>query len=71
MPDLSGIALHERLKRDHPDLLDRFIFITGDVASSEAAAFVAATSRPVLEKPFELRALADVVARVLEQTKKG
>lgn len=71
MPDLSGMALHEHLKRDHPDLLERFIFITGDVASSEAAAFVAATSRPVLEKPFELRALAGVVAQVLEQGKSG
>lgn len=65
MPDMSGIALHDRLKRDHPGLLERFIFITGDVASPEAAEFLAATARPVLEKPFELRALSDLVARVL------
>jgi signal transduction histidine kinase/ActR/RegA family two-component response regulator len=67
MPDMSGILLHDRLKRDHPGLLERFIFITGDVASPEAAAFVAATARPVLEKPFELRALSEVIARVLRR----
>ena len=64
MPDMSGIELHDRLKEDNPGLLDRFIFITGDVASPEAAAFVSSTSRPVLEKPFELQALAEVVQRV-------
>jgi signal transduction histidine kinase/CheY-like chemotaxis protein len=64
MPDMSGIELHDRLKRDNPAILARFIFITGDVASAEASAFIAATDRPVLEKPFELDALAAAVREV-------
>ena len=64
MPDMTGMELHDHLKRSQPALLERFIFITGDVASPEAAAFVASTRRPVLEKPFELSALARAVAEV-------
>ena len=64
MPDMTGMELHDRLRQSHPLLLERFIFITGDVASPEAAAFVASTTRPVLEKPFELSALARVVSEV-------
>jgi len=65
MPDMGGIELHDRLGAVRPDLLRRFIFITGDVASPEAAAFVAKTTRPILEKPFELSALSAMVIRVV------
>jgi CheY-like chemotaxis protein len=66
MPGFSGIELHDRLASERPDLLRRFIFSTGDVASSEAASFVQRTACPVLQKPFELRALDDIVSGVLE-----
>ncbi len=64
MPGFSGIQLHDRLVSDRPELLQRLIFSTGDVASEEAAAFVARTTCPVLQKPFELAALAQVVDQV-------
>lgn len=64
MPKLSGLALHDRLLAERPDLLRRFIFSTGDVASREAAAFVERAHCPVLQKPFELTVLAEVVERV-------
>ncbi|MGH7664620.1 MAG: PAS domain S-box protein [Gemmatimonadaceae bacterium] len=65
MPLLSGVELHDRLLETRPALLDRVIFSTGDVASPEAAAFVARTSCRVLEKPFELGELATVVQTVM------
>lgn len=64
LPGMSGIELHDHLAGTRPELLRRFIFITGDVASSEAARFVSSTRQPVLEKPFELAALAEVVAEL-------
>jgi DNA-binding NtrC family response regulator len=61
MPGFSGIELHDELAASNPSLLRRFVFSTGDMASSEAANFVERTTCPVLQKPFELRALDDII----------
>ena len=66
MPGFSGIELHDELASTRPDLLRRFVFSTGDVASAEAASFVQRTLCPVLQKPFELRMLDEIIARVEE-----
>ena len=68
MPDVSGVELHDHIATVAPDLLDRIIFSTGDVASKHAAEFVQRTKCTVLQKPFELRALEAHVARVREMT---
>lgn len=64
MPGVSGIELHDRLAGERPELLPRLIFSTGDVASEEASDFVRRTRCQVLQKPFELGMLADVVDQV-------
>ncbi|MEO8621232.1 MAG: PAS domain S-box protein [bacterium] len=64
MPGFSGIELHDQLAAAKPALLRRFVFSTGDVASAEAASFVQRTSCPVLQKPFELRMLDEIIAAV-------
>ncbi len=64
MPGISGAELYERLREARPELLRRLIFSTGDVASPEASALLARARVPVVEKPFELAALAEVVERV-------
>ena len=66
MPGFSGIELHDRLAVTRPALLRCFVFSTGDVASAEAASFVQRTRCPVLQKPFELRMLDEIIARVGE-----
>ena len=66
MPGFSGVELHDRLAQEQPELLSRMIFSTGDVASEEAANFVRRTICPVLQKPFELRTLDDMVGRLIE-----
>jgi two-component system NtrC family sensor kinase len=66
MPGFSGIDLHDRLVRERPGMLRRFVFSTGDVASREAASFVQRTACPVLQKPFELRMLDELVTRLAE-----
>lgn len=66
MPGFSGIELHDELALSQPALLRRFVFSTGDVASAEAANFVQRTSCPVLQKPFELRMLDEIIAIVTD-----
>jgi CheY-like chemotaxis protein len=68
MPHLSGAELHRELLEKRPDLVERLIFSTGDVASSEAADFLAASHRPVIEKPFELARLEELLAQVRATT---
>ncbi len=57
----SGIEVHDRMLDERPQLLERFLFLTGDLSSHEAAAFASRCRRPILRKPFRL---ADLAARV-------
>ena len=59
----SGVELHDHVAAVAPELLDRIIFSTGDVASKDAAEFMQRTKCTVLQKPFELRALEGLIAR--------
>ncbi|HKG93350.1 MAG TPA: PAS domain S-box protein [Gemmatimonadaceae bacterium] len=61
MPGVSGIALHDWIAASRPELVRRFVVSTGDVASPEAAAFVARVHCPVLEKPFDFVALDAII----------
>jgi DNA-binding NtrC family response regulator len=64
MPGMSGMALHDELARQRPELLERLVFSTGDVASKDAAEFVQRTRCVILEKPFELSKLEETVERI-------
>jgi CheY-like chemotaxis protein len=69
LPHCSGEDLHRVLLEKRPDLVDRLVFSTGDVTSADAAAFLAATGRPVIEKPFELVRLQEIVDRIRDQVR--
>lgn len=64
MPGKTGVEVHDWLAEHRPDLFERLIIATGDVASPTVREFIRRTPRPVLEKPFELGALAALVERV-------
>ena len=66
MPGRTGLEVHDWLAANRPELFGRLIIATGDVASPEIRAFMQRTTRPVLEKPFELSTLAALVQRVAE-----
>ncbi|HSE52806.1 MAG TPA: ATP-binding protein, partial [Gemmatimonadales bacterium] len=63
MPGISGIELHDRLAASDPAGLEKLVLITGDTASTEVADFVARLRQPLIQKPFDMRALADVLDR--------
>ena len=63
MDDLPGDDVYRALEQRDPAQAMRVLFITGDMHSASASAFVRATGRPVLPKPFRL---ADLAVRVAE-----
>ena len=52
MPGMSGLAFHDELARRAPHWLQRLLFITGDLTSSDAVQFAARCRAPILTKPF-------------------
>ncbi len=65
MPDLSGQRVWERVVSGAADLARRVIFVTGDTVDPETQEFLAATGRPVVQKPFDQATLAAVLHRHL------
>jgi DNA-binding NtrC family response regulator len=64
MPRCSGVELHDWLAEHRPDLFARLILTTGDLASPAVRDFIARTTRPLVEKPFELAVLAQLIDAV-------
>jgi hypothetical protein len=48
--------------------INRLVLATGDVASHDVATFLETVQCPVLEKPFALAELAEVLGRVSART---
>jgi two-component system NtrC family sensor kinase len=64
MPGFSGMDLFNWAQRERPELVPRFVFTSGDTLSGESGTFLARAGRPVLQKPFELAALREVLTEV-------
>jgi len=64
MPHCSGVELHDWLAEHRPDLFARLIMTTGDLASPSWKAFIARTPRPLIEKPFELAVIGQLIEAV-------
>lgn len=67
MPGLDGPALRREVALHHPELEQRFIFLTGDTLSSNAAHYLAETGCPYLEKPFAPAELLGQLKQVLDR----
>ena len=69
MPHIDGPSLHETLRTRHhfpvrfATQLPRVIFMTGNAA--EHADFLRGTTDPILEKPFPLRVIRQMVSVLL------
>jgi two-component system NtrC family sensor kinase len=60
MPRLDGTALYRELEQMHPAMSRRVLFVTGDVAGTEAERFLEETGCRWLAKPFRLKDLLRV-----------
>ncbi|MDT8369250.1 MAG: hybrid sensor histidine kinase/response regulator [Longimicrobiales bacterium] len=54
MPGESGIDLYLEVRNAHPELVERFLFVTGDATVPELDAIVQAQGEIVIRKPFRM-----------------
>src|SRR3990167_3884434 len=66
MPHMNGIALYNEIKTFNPDLIQRFIFITGDL-STETIEFLKETGNEVITKPFKVEKLRTQINSIFEE----
>jgi CheY-like chemotaxis protein len=64
MPDLTGMDVYTHLKTYRAGKEVCLVFMTGGAFTERARRFLATVPNEVLEKPFSLRAIEDIVARV-------
>jgi two-component system NtrC family sensor kinase len=65
MPRVDGMAFYRALERDHPGAARRIVFVTGDVAGTEAEQFLEESGCRWLAKPFRLRDLLRTAREVV------
>jgi PAS domain S-box-containing protein len=65
MPGLDGPELYRALRLLHPELLPRFVFLTGDTLNPESREFVQQTGAPCVSKPFDFDEVYRVIGRAL------
>jgi PAS domain S-box-containing protein len=61
MADVTGMDVYRRLQDEYPDLVERFVVITGGAFTPEAETFVEEEPVLVLRKPIDLALLRDTV----------
>jgi two-component system NtrC family sensor kinase len=65
MPRMDGIAFFDEVTRTLPQIAGRVVFMTGDVAGTEAGSFLESSGCRWIPKPFRLRDLVRVAREVL------
>jgi DNA-binding response OmpR family regulator len=69
-PIMNGQQLYQWISEQHPELVERLIFTTGDLMAGDTKIFLERTGRPFLAKPFTLDELKTVVSETLRQIKR-
>lgn len=62
---VDGAGVWEWLAGHLPEMLDKLIFVTGDIVNEETAATLRRTGAPYVEKPFRVQELIATVEKVL------
>ena len=65
MPELGGFEFYQAVVSLRPSLGARFVFLTGDVFNFETESTLRAAGVPVIEKPFRMETIEEVLAQVL------
>ncbi len=67
MPRVDGRQLYERVAEDHPEMLRRFVFSTGDLVRRETIEFLERMPNRILTKPLAVETVRRVVTQALER----
>jgi two-component system NtrC family sensor kinase len=67
MPGLDGETLYHRVQTEKPEMVNRLVFMTGDVINPQTKKFLEQTRVPYLEKPFTLDMIQNAMQRILDK----
>jgi CheY-like chemotaxis protein len=67
MPKLDGPGFYRELQQRYPEMVDRVVFITGDILGRETAAFLERTRVAHITKPFDIKQVRRIVHEVLDR----
>jgi CheY-like chemotaxis protein len=62
---IDGADVHAWLLRYRPELADRIVFITGDIANDDTVATLRRTGAPCVWKPFRVQQFIAVVEKTI------
>ena len=65
MPELDGLGLYRAIQERRPDLIRRFVFITGTSEHADYQGFIDDVKAPILLKPFDVTELQRVARDIL------
>ncbi|TNE47294.1 MAG: PAS domain S-box protein [Deltaproteobacteria bacterium] len=68
MPDLTGQEVYEAASRQRPEYQNRFVFMTGGAFTEQTREFCQTVERPLLEKPFNRKAIRKMVEELLSES---
>jgi CheY-like chemotaxis protein len=68
MPGMSGIQLFGELERLWPEVAARIVFLTAGTSTAPVREFLDSVDNLCIEKPFKLKELQQVVARLVGAT---
>jgi two-component system NtrC family sensor kinase len=61
MPELNGLELYQIVKKRHPELARKIIFITGGIFDEKLEAFARNLPNPKLDKPVKIERLLQAI----------
>jgi signal transduction histidine kinase/DNA-binding NarL/FixJ family response regulator len=65
MPEMTGMEVFDRVRREAPEIAERMVFITGGAFTKRARNFLEAAPNPRVKKPFDLLEIRAVMADLL------
>jgi len=65
MPELIGMDLHAWLRDRAPALASRVVFMSRGAFTPKASDYMAGVGTPLIEKPFDVSALTEVVSQLV------
>jgi CheY-like chemotaxis protein len=65
MPGMNGRQFLERLRQEHPAMVSRLIFTTGDTFAPDTAALLQESAVPSLVKPFDFAKLETLLRELV------
>ena len=69
MPKMDGPTFYRQVQAEHPDLVERIVFMTAHLKIDEYAQFIQDVGASLLNKPFPREDLDDILGRMIGPTR--